>query len=282
MLIFYQHFRSVLDLFAFYICWLNFVDDSEDEYLLNVPKKKLKLMTNGSSVPAETESDLQERADVIKQKFDQRKATKKSGNSKSERKKMKQEKLLKKQKLMNRKQTLTNELIKQEKSKKVKVKEDPDKMQSSAAIYNKEGKMFFSKIQIEGEKKRKVGDTNPQLNLQKLKAQKKKILELAGSGEKLKAKEEKEKILWKAAFEKTDGLKVKDNPDILKKTIKKRKVEKKKSKVKWNERKQKITDKQSVLQKKREDNLNKRITDKQKTKLKHAVKKGRIIKGISG
>ena len=251
---------------------------------MNIPKKKLKLIANGSSIPKETPSDLQERVDVIRQKLDQRKATKKgSGNSKSERKKAKQEKILKKQKIMDRRQAVTNELIKQEKaSKKVQVKQDPDKLQKSSAIYNKEGKMFFSKIQIEGEKKKKVVDTNPQSNLQKLQAQKKKIQELVGSGEKTKAKEEKEKILWKAAFEKTDGLKVKDNAEILKKTIKKRKVEKKKSKVTWNERKKKITEKQSALQKKREDNLSKRITDKQKTKLKHAVKKGRIIKGVSG
>lgn len=239
-------------------------------------------MAKGSNVPAETPSELKERTEIIKQKLEQRKATR-VGNSKADRKKARQEKLLKKQKMVNRKQTVLNELIKQEKSsKKLQIKEDPDKSQSSAAIYNKEGKMFFSKVQIEGEKKKKVVDTNPRLNLEKLKSQKKKILELAASGEKTKAKEEKQKILWKAAFEKTDGLKVKDNPEILKKTIKKRKVEKKKSKVKWTERKEKVKEKQAAQQKKREDNLSKRITDKQKTKLKHAVKKGRIIKGVSG
>lgn len=238
-------------------------------------------MKTGPNVRADSASELKELAEVVKQKFDQRKVTR-SGNSKTERRKLKQEKLLKKQKMLNRKQIVTNEIIKQERaSKKVQVKEDPDKPNQSA-VYNKEGKLFFSKIHIEGEKKRKVVDTNPKLNLQKLKAQKKKIQELVVSGDKVKAKEEKEKILWKAAFEKTDGLKVKDNADILKKTIKKRKVEKKKSKETWSQRKLKVTEKQEAQQKKREDNINKRKTDNKKIKLKQAVKKGRMIKGVSG
>lgn len=242
----------------------------------------MKLSIRGTTAPAETVSELQERADVIKKKFEQRKATRKNTN-KSERKKMRQEKLLSKQKMLNRKKIMTNELLKQERaSQKVQIKQDPDKESKPEKIYNKEGKMFFSKVQIDGEKKKKSADTNPQLNLQKLKAQKKKIKDLVETGDKLKAKEEKEKILWKAAFEKTDGMKVKDNVDILKKTIKKRKVEKKKSKQQWVHRKEKVEEKKAAASKKREDNLSKRITDKQKTKMKSAVKKGRMIKGVSG
>lgn len=261
-------------------------DDSEDEdLLLDVPRKKLKLLTKREGAPAETVTELQERADVIKKKFEQRKATRKNTN-KSERQKLRQQKLLNKQKAMNRQKMLSNEMQKQERGvKKVQVKEDPDKKddkQQSQKVYNAEGKLFFSKVLIDGEKKKKVADTNPRANLQKLNAQKKKIQELVGSGDKLKAKAEKEKILWKSAFEKTEGLKVKDNPEILKKTIKKRKVEKKKSKEKWGERKQKVEEKQAAASKKREDNLAKRKTDNQKNKLKKAVNKGRIIKGVSG
>lgn len=256
--------------------------DEDDEYLLEAPKKKQKLMLMGDNKPAETVEDMQERADVIKQKFEQRKLTKKSSN-KSERRKLRQEKLLKKQQTLNRKKAMTNELLKQERAgKKIKVKEDPDQEQKpdskKSAVYNAEGKLFFSKIQIEGEKKKKKGhDTNPQLNLQKLKAQKKKIQELAESGDKLKAKEEKVKVLWKAAFEKTEGVKVKDNADILKKTIKKRKVEKKKSKQEWGQRKLKVKEKQEAKSKKREDNISKRKTDNQKNKKKQAIKRDRIL-----
>lgn len=262
-----------------------FSDDSDedDEYLLEAPKKKQKLMPMGDNKPAETVEDMQERADVIKQKFEQRKLTKKSSN-KSDRRKLRQEKLLKKQQTLNRKKAMTNELLKQERvGKKVKVKEDPEDQEQKpeikkSSVYNPEGKLFFSKIQVEGEKKKKKGhDTNPQLNLQKLKAQKKKIQELAESGDKVKAKEEKVKVLWKAAFEKTEGVKVKDNADILKKTIKKRKVEKKKSKQEWGQRKLKVKEKQEAKSKKREDNINKRKTDNQKNKKKKAIKRDRIL-----
>lgn len=254
--------------------------------MLDAPRKKLKIAALENKNKAETAEDLQERADVVKQKFEQRKATKNSTNTKSERKKIKREKLLKKQQTFNRKKAMSSELLKQEKGvEKLKIKPDPDQEQrlKNTTVYNKEGKLFFSKVQIDGEKKKKKShDTNPMLNLQTLRAQKKKIQELVESGDKLTAKVEKEKILWKAAFEKTEGIKVKDNPDVLKKTIKKRKVEKKKSKAKWIDRKQKEEDKQSAIQKKREDNLNKRKTDNQKTKLKNSVKRGRIIKGVSG
>lgn len=115
-----------------------------------------------------------------------------------------------------------------------------------------------------------------------MKSEKNKIKELVESGEKDKATELKQKQLWKSAFDKTEGVKVKDNPEILQKSIKKREKQKKKTKLDWKKRVQNIEDKKSAKQKKREDNLTKRKDDKKKTKLKRAVKKGRIIPGISG
>jgi hypothetical protein len=75
---------------------------------------------------------------------------------------------------------------------------------------------------------------------------------------------------------------VKDDPEILQKTIKKREKQKIKTKQEWKKRVQNVEGKIASKQKKREDNLNKRKEDKKKTKLKRAVKKGRIIPGISG
>lgn len=125
-------------------------------------------------------------------------------------------------------------------------------------------------------------DTNPKKQLQKLKSDKKKISELIEAGDKVKATEVKQKLLWKSAFEKTEGVKVKDNVEILQKTIKKRQKLKKKTKVDWKNRVKNVEDKQAARQKKREDNLKKRQDDKKKTKLKRAVKKGRIIPGVTG
>lgn len=162
------------------------------------------------------------------------------------------------------------------------VKVDPETADKNSNVYNKEERLFFSKFQNAGDKKRKGADTNPKLNLKKLRDQSTKIKELVQSEQKDKAKQEKDKILWKTAFDKTEGVKVKDDANILKKTIKNRKVMKKKSKETWKQRKSKLEEKQSGIQKKREDNINKRKTDNQKNKLKNAVKKGRIIKGVTG
>lgn len=75
---------------------------------------------------------------------------------------------------------------------------------------------------------------------------------------------------------------MKDNLEILQKTIKKRSKQKKKTKIDWKNRVKNVEEKKASQQKKREDNLKKRIDDKKKTKLKKAVKKGRIIPGITG
>lgn len=238
-------------------------------------------MTNSENEPAETAEELQERADVVKKKLEQRKATKKANTlTKADRKKLKLEKLEKLQKMQNLKKVMTNELMKQDQlAKDRKVKQDPDPTVSSTKVFNKEGKLFFSKVEMEqGKKKKKKGmDTNPLANLQKLKSQKKKIKELIESGDKVKAKDEKQKMLWQAAFDKTEGLKVKDNEEILKKTIKKRKTLKKKSKETWIDRKKKVEEKQAAQQKKREDNITKRKTQNEKTKFKKSVKKGRAF-----
>lgn len=215
---------------------------------------------------------------IIKQKMQQRKATRKSNPlTKADRRRMKEEKVQKRQKIQNLTNMMATERAKVPKAEK-KVKVDPDES-TQPKVYNKEGKLLFSKVQIEGEdkKKSKGVDTNPLNNLQKLKKQKKKIKELIESGDKSKAKDEKHKMLWKSAFDKTEGLKVKDNEDILKKSIKNRKMIKKKSKEKWNERKKKVEEKQSTQAKKREENLNKRKNDNQKTKMKKAAKRGRVF-----
>lgn len=235
----------------------------------------------GENEPAETVEELQERMEVIKQKIEQRKATRKVNPvTKADRRRIKEEKHQKRQKIQNLKNMMASERAKVPKAEK-KVKPDPGQpaATSQPKVYNKEGKLLFSKVQIEGEgkKKSKGVDTNPQNNLQMLKKQKKKIKELIESGDKSKAKDEKHKMLWKAAFDKTEGMKVKDNEDILKKSIKSRKNIKKKSKEKWSDRKKKVEEKQSSHAKKREENLNKRKTDNQKTKVKRAAKKGRVF-----
>lgn len=267
-----------------FICNFNlFLDDeSDDEYLLEVPPKKLKLM---KSKPEHSAEELEEIDNKLKRKVEIRENLKKKPNkakplTKTERRRIKEEKLQKLQKIQNIKNVMASETMKKQKVKKESPNELNEASANATKTFNKEGKIIFSKVEIEGEKKKtkKKGlSTNPQTNLLKLKSQKKKIRELIDTGEKEKAKDVKQKMLWESAFDKTSGVKVKDNEEILKKTIKKRKVLKKKSKQKWTERKQKLEEKQSSKQKKREENLNKRKTENQKTKLKKAVKTGRVF-----
>lgn len=262
------------------------LDDSEEDELLEaVPRKKLKLMKL-SERSAEASSLSDDRAEVMQNKISQKHSSRKSSN-KSERKKLKQEKLMNKRKEIGRKKMMRNEIKKQERGV-VKTPKQEEAVEApvakvSANIYNKDEKLFFSKFQIEGEKKRKSGaDTNPRVNFKKIKDHSNKIRTLIEAGDKVEAKEQKMKQLWKTAFDKTEGLKVKDDVVMLKKTMKKRKVEVKKSKTKWKQRKETVEEKKNAASKKRQDNLNKRMADNKKIKLKRAVKKGRIIAGVSG
>lgn len=267
--------------------WWNFIildeSDEDDELLEAVPKKKLKLMKlSERSTEASGQSD--DRAEVMRNKISQKHSARKSSN-KSERKKLKQEKLLNKKKEIGRKKMMRNEIQKQErgvvKTPKVEDEEVPAK-KINETVYNKEEKLFFSKFQIEGEKKKSGADTNPRVNFKKLKDQSNKIRLLVESGEKVEAKEQKMKQLWKTAFDKSEGIKAKDDAVMLKKTIKKRKVEVKKSKTKWKQRKESVEEKKATAIKKRQGNLDKRQADNKKIKMKRAVKKGRMIKGVSG
>lgn len=251
-----------------------------------MPSKKPRL---SNSETAHTAEELEEKVNKMKRKVEIRENLKKKKGSskpkaltKTERRRIKAEKLQKLQKIQSIKNVMANGTIKKNTKVEKKIKEDPEEQNGTTVkdkTFNKEGKIIFSKVQIEGEKKKskKGQSTNPTTNLQKLKSQKKKIKELIESGDKMKAKEEKQKMLWETAFDKTSGVKVKDNEEILKKTIKKRKVLKKKSKEKWSERKKKVEEKQSTKSKKREENINKRKTDNQKIKLKKAVKTGRVF-----
>lgn len=73
---------------------------------------------------------------------------------------------------------------------------------------------------------------------------------------------------------------IKDNPELLKRTLHKKEVKKHKSKVGWKDRTQKQEEKQEFRLKKRQDNINKKISDKKKHKMKRLSKKGRVIPGF--
>lgn len=91
------------------------------------------------------------------------------------------------------------------------------------------------------------------------------------------AKEAVKEKKWKAALDRASGQKVKDNPELLKKALKRKEKMKEKRKKVWEERKENVEEKLKRKQAKRERNLQKRKDSKKDTKLKKALKKGRII-----
>lgn len=203
------------------------------------------------------------------------------------------EKLLKKG-LKNRIKKRVNKLNKkpgkgQQKSENggssdIQVKSEDEKdTKMNKPIFNSQGKMVFSKFDFgKAETKNKVKTklNDPQKILKDIEAKSAKLKELANSGEKDKAEELKKKTLWNTALSKADGQKVKDDPELLKKTIKRREQQVNKSKKKWQTRQEGVQKAKEERQKKRSENINKRKKDKKMTKLKKASKKGKIIPGL--
>lgn len=72
---------------------------------------------------------------------------------------------------------------------------------------------------------------------------------------------------------------MKDDTTLLHKTIKRRKVEKKKSKEQWKQRESKVAKGIEERQKTRQENIKKKMDEKKKNKLKKLAKRGKVIPG---
>jgi len=123
----------------------------------------------------------------------------------------------------------------------------------------------------QGQEKKKGGSNNPMQLLAKVQADKEKLDRLkAEDPEKAKAKQEKEQ--WKAAMLRAEGVKIKDDPKLLKKAIKRKETQKAKTKKDWGERLE-IVDKFKVdKQKKRRTQLKDRAQAKVDKKINRGKK----------
>ncbi|KOC65996.1 Surfeit locus protein 6 like protein [Habropoda laboriosa] len=148
-------------------------------------------------------------------------------------------------------------------------------------VFNSEGKMVFSKFDFsEIGTKKKPPKKDPKRMLLEIKQRKEKLREMEESGEREKAQEFKEKNAWKSVLAKAGGDKVKDDPDLLKRTLKRKEQQKKKSAKKWETRLGNVQKGILERQKKRQDNIMAKKKEKKLTKLKRAAKKGRVIPGF--
>ncbi|KAH8291936.1 hypothetical protein KR054_002382 [Drosophila jambulina] len=270
-------------------------EDTYEDYLLpddnkSAQKKGKKQKLPSKELEDSDDEDVDERIASIKNKLRQKKGpTTERQQKRREAKKLKRSKGV--QKLLSSAKNLKNENVKHQKLKNgvVKAEQDADSEDTKAQIqpvkvqpvYNQEAKIVYSKVDFAANPggKAKKSHQNPKEILKKLRDTKKHLTELREQGEADKAAEIQTDIAWRKAFDKVEGKKVKDDTKLLQKAIKKRRVEKKKAKTKWTERKQKVEHDIQKRQKKRQENLDKRSKDKRNKKLKTASKKGRIIPG---
>lgn len=148
-------------------------------------------------------------------------------------------------------------------------------------IFNKEGKMVFSKFDFQESKKQKPLQKGKKFQklLAKVEKDKDKIQKLeAVDGD--KAKIAKEKAAWSKAVQQAEGVKVQDDPELLKKSLRKAAKQKQKNAQKWQERNEKVEQKMKEKQDKRKKNINKRKDGRIEKKINTSKKKGRMIPGF--
>ena len=149
-------------------------------------------------------------------------------------------------------------------------------------VYNSEGKMVFSKFDFTANNVNGAGPSkknpkkDPKLALDAIQKQKHKLKKLEEKGDKETVKSIEESSAWTKALDKAEGVKVKDDVGLLKKSIKKKEQRKKSSAKKWDARKETESKQKQGKVNKREENIKKRKTDKKANKMKKLAKKGRI------
>ena len=161
-------------------------------------------------------------------------------------------------------------------------------------VFNKSGQMVFSKFDFTADKSlsvKKAKDGHQKLTatnakpkdykklLTKLQHEKEKK-ELLRQSEPEKVGELELKTKWKTAIDKASGVKVKDDVDLLKKSLKRIEKKKEKSRKGWEERTKAVEEHKNKLQEKRKKNMDKRKEKNKENKMKKLKKKGRIMPGF--
>ncbi|KAF4526752.1 hypothetical protein B566_EDAN015099 [Ephemera danica] len=191
-----------------------------------------------------------------------------------------------KKKKKNEERILNKKLVRAQKTSDIKqdLPETEKKLVKPAKpVFNSEGKLVFSKFdfsEIGRKDKDKKEERDPKKILKQMEKQKEKIEMLESAGATDRLREMKEKQAWALALKKSQGVKVKDDPNLLKKTIKKVEQRKKQSAKKWKSREDSLKKQQDDRQKKRSDSIKQRKDRNKQNKLKKAIKKGRVMPGF--
>uniref|UniRef100_A0AAY5KC94 Surfeit 6 n=1 Tax=Esox lucius TaxID=8010 RepID=A0AAY5KC94_ESOLU len=140
---------------------------------------------------------------------------------------------------------------------------------------DKEQKKKERKNRIKGGLTPLVGKNYKQL-LERVEARKAKLEELRGKDEE-KAKKQEEKMKWTNVLYKAEGLKIKDNEDLLRASLKRKEKMHLQRKRKWTERSQTVVEKMQKRQDKRRRNIQKSKKTKVENKKSRARKRGRVL-----
>jgi len=150
-------------------------------------------------------------------------------------------------------------------------------------VYNKDDKMVFSKFDFNessAKKRKKHADVptgkNYKVLLKQAKKKKDKISEVEAL-DKERAQEMTTKEIWKSALLKAEGVKPKDDQELLKKAMKRREQKKKSSQRKWEERDKMRVKQMKDRQDKRAKNIAKKKEGRADKKIKKAKKRGRVV-----
>nr|XP_020475175.1 surfeit locus protein 6 [Monopterus albus] len=160
------------------------------------------------------------------------------------------------------------------------------KRNETAFVYNKvetveEGyvdKMLKKKMKkqsIKGQLTPLTGKNYKQL-LSRVEARKAKLDQLREKDEG-KAKEMQEKMRWTNMLYKAEGIKIKDDEDMLRTALKRKEKMRAQRKKRWNKRSENVTEKMQQRQDKRRKNIQKRNQVKTEKKKDRARKKGRVL-----
>lgn len=154
----------------------------------------------------------------------------------------------------------------------------------SKPVYNKDGQLVFSKFDFtnSGKKEKKNTDLHGKdykRLLEKIERRNEKINQVKSKDES-KGKALEDKFKWDSVLHKAEGEKVKDNPELLKKALKRKEKIKAQKKKKWENRVQQVEKMKDEKLQKRNENIQKRKQTMKDKKMKKLKKKGRIIPGF--
>ncbi|GAA6107586.1 surfeit locus protein 6 [Tachysurus ichikawai] len=157
---------------------------------------------------------------------------------------------------------------------------------TNTIIFNKVevGEEYVDKAtKLKEKKKRKVKGTLTPLTgrnfkqlLSRVEARKARLEELREKDEQ-KAKKEEEKMRWTNILYKAEGMKIKDNEDLLRASLKRKEKMKMRRKKKWTERSQHVLEKMQKRQDKRRRNIQKSKQNKMEKRKQRVRKKGRVL-----